>query len=202
MTTTTVPLFTLLGLVAYGAFALGWRSWLQWRRTGSTGFRGITGTPLSAEWIGGALLVVAFLCAPGAAIAALVDVLDTAEPMVAPGVALFAVGSMGTLFAQMSMGDAWRIGVDARERTELVARGLFRWCRNPIFTSMMLLLAGVALLVPNALSVAALIAGVVGLEMQVRLVEEPYLLRTHGEKYARYAARVGRFAPLLGRMRV
>jgi len=35
-------------------------------------------------------------------------------------------------------------------------------------------------------------------KIQVRLVEEPYLLRTHGPAYARYAQRVGRFLPGLG----
>jgi protein-S-isoprenylcysteine O-methyltransferase Ste14 len=38
------------------------------------------------------------------------------------------------------------------------------------------------------------------LELQTRAVEEPYLLRTHGEAYAAYAARVGRFVPGLGRL--
>ena len=38
-----------------------------------------------------------------------------------------------------------------------------------------------------------------GLELQVRAVEEPYLLRTHGDAYRAYAARVGRFLPGVGR---
>jgi protein-S-isoprenylcysteine O-methyltransferase Ste14 len=197
---TLVPSLTLMALALYGAVAIGWRSWLQWRRTGSTGFRGISGRAFSAEWIGGALLVVAFVLAPSAGLVALVGLVDTHAPVVAPGLALFAAGCAGTIAAQLSMGDAWRIGVDERERTELVARGLFRFCRNPIFSSMILLLAGVALLVPNAIALAALVAGVVGLEIQVRLVEEPYLLRAHGEAYARYAARVGRFVPWFGRL--
>jgi hypothetical protein len=33
----------------------------------------------------------------------------------------------------------------------------------------------------------------------VRGVEEPYLLSVHGETYARYVERVGRFAPRVGR---
>jgi SAM-dependent methyltransferase len=40
----------------------------------------------------------------------------------------------------------------------------------------------------------------VALEVQVRLVEEPYLLRTHGRAYAEYGARTGRFVPGLGRL--
>ena len=37
--------------------------------------------------------------------------------------------------------------------------------------------------------------------MQVRAVEEPHLLATHGRAYADYAARVGRFVPGIGRLR-
>jgi protein-S-isoprenylcysteine O-methyltransferase Ste14 len=55
-------------------------------------------------------------------------------------------------------------------------------------------------MVPSALAIAAICALFAGLELQVRQVEEPYLLETHGEEYALYAARVGRFVPGLGRL--
>ena len=32
------------------------------------------------------------------------------------------------------------------------------------------------------------------------MVEEPHLIRTHGEPYLRWASRVGRFVPGLGRL--
>lgn len=55
------------------------------------------------------------------------------------------------------------------------------------------------------LSNVELVEGYVGLvaavELQVRFVEEPYLLRTHGEGYAKYASRVGRFVPGLWRLK-
>jgi protein-S-isoprenylcysteine O-methyltransferase Ste14 len=60
--------------------------------------------------------------------------------------------------------------------------------------------AGLALLVPNAASLVGLVALVVGIEIQVRRVEEPYLLRTHGDAYASWAARTGRFLPGIGRL--
>ena len=71
--------------------------------------------------------------------------------------------------------------------------------RNPIFASMIPTSLGLALLVPNAPAVVAFAALV--LELQVRLVEEPYLLRTHGDRYVEYASRVGRFFPAVGRLR-
>jgi len=36
------------------------------------------------------------------------------------------------------------------------------------------------------------------IELQVRLVEEPYLTAKHGDSYRDYAARVGRFVPGVG----
>ncbi len=39
------------------------------------------------------------------------------------------------------------------------------------------------------------------LELQTRLIEEPYLSGVHGEQYALYAARVGRFLPRVGCLR-
>jgi protein-S-isoprenylcysteine O-methyltransferase Ste14 len=61
--------------------------------------------------------------------------------------------------------------------------------------------AGLALLVPSVVALLGLALLVVALEIQVRLVEEPYLLRAHGDAYAAYARRVGRFVPGLGRLR-
>ena len=87
------------------------------------------------------------------------------------------------------------------ERTKLVASGPFRWVRNPIFTAMTVATAGIALLVPNVASLFALAALLLGLELHVRHVEEPYLTRVHGGDYLRYASDTGRFLPGIGRLR-
>jgi protein-S-isoprenylcysteine O-methyltransferase Ste14 len=116
------------------------------------------------------------------------------------GLLLSSAGAGLILVAQRQMGESWRIGVDPGETTELVAHGLFRWVRNPIFTGMALFGVGQALLVPNVLAAAALVAGTVGLQLQVRWIEEPYLVATHGQAYLRWASRVGRFVPALGRI--
>jgi protein-S-isoprenylcysteine O-methyltransferase Ste14 len=57
---------------------------------------------------------------------------------------------------------------------------------------------GLVLLVPSVIAIAALGALLAGLELQVRVVEEPHLLRVHGDSYRDYAARVGRFVPGIG----
>ena len=187
------------------ALAFGLRSWLQIRRTGESGFKGISGRPGSLEWIAGVLFAVAI--AIGVA-APLLDVTGVLEPLDAldsvglraTGVAIFIAGLVGTLYAQVAMGESWRIGVDEGERTALVTSGPFAVVRNPIFTAMLPASLGLALLVPNVVALAGFGVLVLALEIQVRLVEEPYLLRQHGEAYRNYAARVGRFVPGLGRL--
>jgi protein-S-isoprenylcysteine O-methyltransferase Ste14 len=200
---------TTVALISYGvylALAFGLRSWLQLRRTGSTGFEGVSGGPGSAEWLAGILFGLALalgLAAPVLALAGVVqplEALDGAVTRVA-GVVLFGLGLVGTLLAQAAMGSSWRIGVDERSRTELVTGGPFTIVRNPIFAAMLPASAGLALMVPSAVALAGLAALFVALELQVRVVEEPYLLRMHGADYSSYATRVGRFLPGFGRLR-
>jgi protein-S-isoprenylcysteine O-methyltransferase Ste14 len=116
------------------------------------------------------------------------------------GLVLAIGGILGTFVAQLAMGDAWRVGVDESERTELVTSGPFALVRNPIYSAMLPTVAGLALLVPNVLSIGAALALLLALELQTRGVEEPYLLRTHGRDYADYAGQVGRFVPGIGRL--
>jgi protein-S-isoprenylcysteine O-methyltransferase Ste14 len=59
---------------------------------------------------------------------------------------------------------------------------------------------GVALLTSSVVALGAFVALVGALELQIRLVEKPYLLRTRGEHYADYTSRVGRFFLGVGRI--
>jgi protein-S-isoprenylcysteine O-methyltransferase Ste14 len=150
--------------------------------------------------------VIGLLLAPVAPILELLGWL-TPLPLLAPqaadvlGVAAICIGFALTAISQIQMGPSWRIGVSPSERTCLVTNGIFGYLRNPIFAGMLIVLAGVVLLVPSAAASLAVVSTFAGLELQVRFVEEPYLLRTHGDAYLEYASSVGRFAPFLGRLR-
>jgi protein-S-isoprenylcysteine O-methyltransferase Ste14 len=182
------------------------RTIVQWRTTGSSGVKGFHGRVGSLPWIAGVSASLGLALAPIAPIAAIFGWPGGALLFVGPelhvaGLVLALVGIAGALLAQLAMGSSWRVGVDESERTELVTGGLFAWVRNPIFTFISLSAFGLALLVPNVLALLAGASTLLGIELQVRAVEEPYLLRTHGTEYARYAARVGRFVPAIGRLR-
>jgi protein-S-isoprenylcysteine O-methyltransferase Ste14 len=200
-----MPELALALWVAFGGVAIVGRVLLHLRHTGSSGVHGISDASRPIEWIGGALFVGGIAVAvAGPAL----ELADEIEPIGAldrtgiqiAGLILFALGLALTVLAQAAMGASWRIGVDPSEQTGLVTDGLFGIVRNPIYSGMVPAIAGLAILSPTALSLGGALAVAVGIEIQVRAVEEPHLLRAHGHAYAAYAARVGRFVPGLGRL--
>ena len=182
---------------AYAVLAFGLRTFVQWRVTGRTGWNLFAGKKRPLER-GAELLVTAGLI--GGFASAWLQL--SAAPLVHPALplGLYGAGTILTVAAQFAMGRAWRVGVDASERTELVAHGLFGLARNPIYSGMLLACAGLTLLSFTWAGCIAYGSLVLGLELQVRSVEEPYLLRVHGMRYQAYAARVGRFVPGVGRL--
>lgn len=197
---------TALAMALYGISLIvtfGVRVAIQLRRTGSTGVHGLDSEARPLERFAGILFACSLLSAGSAPALALLDVLEPIPSLDGPaghaiGLVLACGGITLTFGAQLAMGDAWRIGVDSGERTELVTGGPFELVRNPIYSAMIPTVLGLVLMVPSAVAVAAFVALVIALELQVRTVEEPYLLRVHGADYADYAARVGRFVPRLG----
>lgn len=199
---------SMLALVLYTVFlcvGFGLRTMIMVRSTGATGWKPLSGPTGSAPWWGGVLFAGALVLAMVAQVLAL---LNAVPPLYAPGsiqialgVALAVAGIGGTFHAQMIMGRSWRVGVDPNERTQLVTGGLFGHVRNPIFAWILLTALGLLLLVPSGVAVVAWVMLWAAVEIQVRWVEEPYLLKTHGQAYLDYAAAVGRFVPKLGLLR-
>ncbi|QGK70277.1 isoprenylcysteine carboxylmethyltransferase family protein [Allosaccharopolyspora coralli] len=195
-------------LCLFGAFilAVAVRTLILWRATGTTGHR------LPPSGAGAASLVIHLfmalgvlatsVAAPLAEMAGLPALPLLDQPWLRLfGVVLAGLGVLGTFAAQLAMGNAWRVGVSDGEHTELVTTGPFRLVRNPIFTAVVTAFAGMALAVPNVIALAGLGAFTLGVQLQVRRVEEPHLRRQHGQAYERYAADVGRFVPGIGRLR-
>lgn len=198
-----MPVLALLVLVVWLAVVAGLRTYIGYRQTGTvaTLVRPETGSP--AWWAKG-ISSVGFVLAIAAPIAELVglapiEALDQV-PIRYAGLAIAIAGIGGSLAAQLAMGSSWRGDVDPDARTPLVTNGPFRVVRNPILSCTAATAIGLALMVPNVLALLMLAAILVGIQVQVRLVEEPYLERVHGDDYRRYASRTGRFLPGLGRL--
>ncbi len=179
------------------------RSVIQKRSTGDTGIRVgvLSASTGSLEWLAGVLLVLAVIAGLAAPIAEIVglDPMSRSGWLRGFGLVVAGAGITLTFLAQLNMGTEWRIGVDTEERTGLVTQGAFRLARNPIFTAFIVAAIGLAMMVPNPISIAGAATLIVAIELQVRVVEEPHLRRLHGDDYTTYASRVGRFVPGIGR---
>src|SRR5262245_20303977 len=112
-------------------------------------------------------------------------------------IATSIAGLGGALLAQSQMGASWRIGIP-KEATALVTRGLYGRVRNPIYSGLLLALAGLVALLPGAASVAIFAVSLVSVRAWVGF-EEARQLETHGEEYRRYREATGRFLPRLRR---
>jgi protein-S-isoprenylcysteine O-methyltransferase Ste14 len=174
--------------------------------TGSSALRHFPDPAGSPQWWARLLALGGILAGIVSPFADLLGLLEPFSALAAPafvlvGTGAYATGFAITLVSQAAMGASWRIDVDPDVRTELVTSGPFQLVRNPIQTGIALTAIGLFLVLPSALSGGMLVAFLAAQQVQVRLVEEPYLSRLHGEAYRGYAARTGRFLPGIGRLR-
>jgi protein-S-isoprenylcysteine O-methyltransferase Ste14 len=196
----SLKIFLPAYLLAYFFAAFFWRSFVVWKRTGVNPLV-FKGSDSAHDYIGRVFQLLF------AAVVAAVVVYSTSGRLYeyltpiawlergwvqAVGGILMLVSLVWTVVAQAQMGESWRIGIDGEHRTPLVRTGVFGLSRNPIFLGMILTLAGLFLVIPNAVTLLALALGVVLIQIQVRL-EEEFLSGTHGEEYVRYRRDVRRW---------
>jgi protein-S-isoprenylcysteine O-methyltransferase Ste14 len=187
-------------LLIYFSTAFFWRSYRVWKTTGINPFV-LGGTDSAHDFIGRMFKLVFALIAGVVLVYSLsgsvykyllpISWLEHSGLKIA-GLILLLLSLVWTLLAQSQMGESWRIGIDAKRKTELVRKGVFRFSRNPIFLGMAVTLLGLFLIIPNALTLLILILGVVLIQIQVRL-EEEYLRQVHGEQYIEYCRNVHRW---------
>jgi protein-S-isoprenylcysteine O-methyltransferase Ste14 len=200
----TITTVAFIVYVVFGLITIVGRPWLHFRQTGDTGIRGLAAGTGPAPALVKVLFSVAVFAVPVALLANLFDLplsarLIVSVPLHLTGLVVMIVGGVLVSVAQTAMGASWRIGIDEHERTTLVTTGPFAVVRHPIHAAVSVFLLGLVLAVPNTIAVVGTLAWVAGMEVHVRALEEPTLLRLHGNLYKSYAQRVGRFAPRVGR---
>lgn len=94
--------------------------------------------------------------------------------------------------AQSQMANSWRIGIDEKNKTDLVTSGLFSISRNPIFLGIMIANIGLFLVIPNAFTLLIISLSTISINTQIRL-EEEFLKQEFGEEYLAYLKKVRRW---------
>ncbi len=111
----------------------------------------------------------------------------------------FITGLSGLLLcrvAQVTIGRSWRVGIDESARPGLITNGIYRFIRNPTYTGLYLLCAGVWIINPTSLFLFWISAFVLMMEFQVRC-EEEYLEEQYGMVYLEYFKQSKRYIPFL-----
>ncbi|MDR6839770.1 methyltransferase family protein [Pseudoxanthomonas sacheonensis] len=78
-------------------------------------------------------------------------------------------------------------------RQELVVVGLYRYSRNPMYVSVVLILLGWAISFRSAGLLVYALAVALAFHLRVILGEEPWLARVHGSAWQQYSRRVRRW---------
>lgn len=94
--------------------------------------------------------------------------------------------------SQTQMANSWRIGIDEKNKTELVTNGMFRISRNPIFLGIMIANIGLFMIIPNAFTLVIILLSTTSINTQIRL-EEAFLKQEFGNEYLKYSKKVRRW---------
>lgn len=184
-------------LVLFLVFAVAGRVAMQYKITGNHGIRTIKRTSTTMAVISGILLLVSFA---SIFTFTLLEAIGILEPSFTPnqsissiGIITSLIGMVLTMVSQYQMGSSWRIGVDEAEKTEWVTSGIYSSIRNPIYSGVMLFCFGLLLILPDIYMLLSLALVYAGIELNVRHVEEPYLLWLHGDAFKGYMNNSGRY---------
>ncbi len=115
------------------------------------------------------------------------------------GMALWLAGGALAIGAERELGMYTRPEIEVLADHQLIAAGPYRWIRHPLYTAFLMMSAGVALFLLNALlAVLFLVAYVIA--RRRALLEEDLLASEggFGVAYRTYMERTGRFLPRLG----
>jgi protein-S-isoprenylcysteine O-methyltransferase Ste14 len=104
------------------------------------------------------------------------------------------LGYASTILCYIAMGNAWRMGVNRAEKTQLVTAGPYRFVRHPIYLFQGVMVAAIVVLLPSAISLFVLVVHI--LCVRTKAADEDAFLQTvQSQDYQEYRARTGGWFP-------
>lgn len=112
------------------------------------------------------------------------------------GLAITLAGVAFAIWARVTLGANWSGVITVKHGHTLVRRGPYRIVRHPIYTGILMALAGTALTKGAVRSLLALPVLALGFWLKM-LTEERFMVEKFGEEYLRYRYQVRRLVPFL-----
>lgn len=105
-------------------------------------------------------------------------------------------GGIIAVWSRVQLGRNWSLSVQQKEDHELIQTGIYGVVRHPIYTGLLLLFVGNALIVGDYRAIIAVIIVFVSLWFKLKK-EEKVLIETFGEQYRDYRKRTSALIPFL-----
>jgi protein-S-isoprenylcysteine O-methyltransferase Ste14 len=119
-------------------------------------------------------------------------ILFSSEFLTIIGSVFITIGLITGTVASLTLKKSWRIGVDEKEKTELITDGIYQFSRNPYFLSYDLVLMGMVFCLLSPFLILSVLMTLVLFHLMI-LKEENYLENTHPENYIQYKKEVRRY---------
>jgi protein-S-isoprenylcysteine O-methyltransferase Ste14 len=118
------------------------------------------------------------------------------QPLLFLAYALTLAGLCTLIWARLSLGTNWSATVTFRKGHELVERGPYRFVRHPIYTGILLMVAGTATVLGNTSGLLSLAVCFLGHWWKLRQ-EEALLTKHFPDTYPAYMGRTKALVPLV-----
>jgi protein-S-isoprenylcysteine O-methyltransferase Ste14 len=111
------------------------------------------------------------------------------------GDVLLFVGLFIAIWARITLGGNWSARVTLKENHELIQRGPYRVVRHPIYSGLLLMILGTAILIGQVGGFVVLAFSACGLGVKLR--REEALLTKHFPEYSEYMYRTAALVPFV-----
>jgi protein-S-isoprenylcysteine O-methyltransferase Ste14 len=110
------------------------------------------------------------------------------------GVLMTAAGVAFAIWARWHLGENWSAVVSIRADHQLIRTGPYRFIRHPIYTGMLLALAGTALVLGEVRGLISFAISLIAFYAKARK-EESFLAHEFGPRFQEHAKHTGMFLP-------
>lgn len=112
------------------------------------------------------------------------------------GLVISVIGAIIACTSRYLLGKNWSLSVQKKENHQLIQRGIYKIVRHPIYTGLLLLFIGNAIIVGDYRAIIAVLIVFVSLWLKLKK-EEKLLTETFGAKYTEYKNQTKALIPYL-----
>ncbi|HFK5528790.1 TPA: isoprenylcysteine carboxylmethyltransferase family protein [Elizabethkingia anophelis] len=112
------------------------------------------------------------------------------------GLSISVIGAIIACVSRYILGKNWSLSVQRKEDHQLIQNGIYKLIRHPIYTGLLLLFTGNAIIVGDYRAIIAVLIVFVSLWLKLKK-EEKILTETFGTKYTEYIKQTKALIPYL-----